>query len=347
MSAIHVAPQERIAALKRFGYSEPEASFVALAALHSGYFLRRQFARFAACRDGGSVTQFVCRALALAHARSSRWRQNAQVYHLCARPLYHALGEPDNRNRRQHQWPQIKNKVMGLDFVLAHPDAQYLATEREKVDHFTSELRIDRDTLPAKRFRSATDRSFTTRYFVEKYPVFIHGSESGERGSWVAFCFVDEGQATLSRFESFLALHRPLFQALARFQLIYVADTDAHFAAARSMFERFRTRAVFEPATGTAAHVDEILDYFRLRSLYENRDFSTFDRSQLIRLRNARSALSNAETEALYLTWRASGDDVLRQHLGAKPPISAPIGGTFSTEFLGHDYGLFGHFPCP
>jgi hypothetical protein len=342
VSAIAVALPERIGALRRFGYSEAEASFVAQAALHSGYFLRRQFTKFAGCRDGGTVTQFVHRALALAHLRSSTWRQNAQVYHLCARPLYQALGEPDNRNRRWHQWAQIKNKIMGLDFVLSHPSARYLATEREKVDYFTGDLKIDSDTLPAKRFRSAVDRSFTTRYFVEKYPLFVPTRESDFS---VAFCFVDEGQATLSRFENFMALYRPLLQALARFHLIYVADTDRHFAAARAIFERFQRRAKFESKAETSANVDQLLEYFRLRRLYEGRDFSAFDRSQLIRLRNARSAFSNAETDALYLTWCASGDNAVRQPPAPKTDVGASIQGTFSTRLLDHDYGLFAHFP--
>ncbi len=34
---------ERIAALKGLGYTEREAAFLCLAALHGGYFLRRQY----------------------------------------------------------------------------------------------------------------------------------------------------------------------------------------------------------------------------------------------------------------------------------------------------------------
>ena len=37
---------ERIARLEELGYTEREAAFLVLAALHSGYFLRRQYQEF-------------------------------------------------------------------------------------------------------------------------------------------------------------------------------------------------------------------------------------------------------------------------------------------------------------
>ena len=64
----------------------------------------------------------------------------------------------------------MKNKVMGLDFILAHPGATFLATEQEKVGYFTGILNVDSGQLPAKIYNSAAP---TTRYFVEKYPIFL------------------------------------------------------------------------------------------------------------------------------------------------------------------------------
>ena len=45
---------ERIQALQRLGYTEREAAFLCLAALHGGYFLRRQYAQFLGREDGGT-----------------------------------------------------------------------------------------------------------------------------------------------------------------------------------------------------------------------------------------------------------------------------------------------------
>jgi hypothetical protein len=343
MSAQLMTAENRVAALRRFGYSDQEASFLCLCALHSGYFLRRQFAHFVGKGDGGTVTEFVRRVLAFGHARSSTWRQNTQLYHLCARPFYHAIGEPDNRHRRRREWMQAKNKIMGFDFVLAHRGEHFLATEREKLAYFADTSKIDLAKLPSKLYRSASDRDFTSRYFVDKYPIFVNNAPD-PHGSQVSFCFVDEGLVSLSRFESYLALYRPLFQSLPNFQLIYVADTTAHFKASGAMFQRFQGQTANGSSTCNSIDIEELLTYFRLRDLYERRKLDGFDRSQLLRLRNGRETFSKPEIDALYLTWQAHGDAVLRERLAAKTAGRAPIRGTFSTELLTHDYRLFGHF---
>lgn len=180
-------------ALEQFGYSEPEAGFLSLAALHGGYFLRRQFVAFLGRQDGGTVTQLSQKTLAQGHARTSTWRQNTQLYHLCARPFYEALGQGDNRNRRPREVTAIKNKVMGLDFVLGHRKVPYLSTEQEKLDYFTGHLRLDPSRLPSQRYRSATGGVTTTRYFVDKYPLFVAPPPREGLAPVVSFCFVDEG----------------------------------------------------------------------------------------------------------------------------------------------------------
>src|SRR5262245_16778944 len=119
MSQILMTDAERHYALRRFGYTEQESAFLCLAALHGGYFLRRQYAQFLRRHDGGTVTQLIEKTLALGHTKASTYRQKIQLYHLCARAFYTALGQADNRNRRRHQTDAIKNKLMGFDFVLA------------------------------------------------------------------------------------------------------------------------------------------------------------------------------------------------------------------------------------
>jgi hypothetical protein len=202
MSQIPMSQAERIAALRRFGYGESEAAFLCFAGLHGGYFLRRQYTQFLGCKDGGTVSQLLQKALAKEHVRASTWRQNTQLYHLCARPFYEALGQEDNRNRRRRQLPTIKNKIMCLDFVLAHPTCEYLATELEKLSYFTAALQLEKSLLPVKRYTS--HGQITERYFVEKFPIFLSPSSHPAAPPVVSFCFVDEGSAGLSGFWTFL-----------------------------------------------------------------------------------------------------------------------------------------------
>ena len=315
---------DRVARLTRFGYSETEAAFLCLAALHGGYFLRRQFGLFIGREDGGTVTQLTERALALRHVRTSTWRHNTQLYHLCARPFYEALGQGDNRNRRPRESTAIKNKVMGLDFVLAHRQVRYLVTEQEKLHHFTTTLGLDPSLLPGKGYRAHGSAVITPRYFLDKYPLFLAEEPREGTSAGPSFCFVDEGMISLSRFETYLTQYRDLFASLGAFQLIYVAANDA----------------------GGPRHpdIERLLAYFNARRLYEAQQFAALDRSQLIRLRNGRAEFSGADYEALYARWQADGDAAVRQKPAPERAVAPRLRGTFSTYLLTHDYGLFGSF---
>ena len=336
---------ERIAALQRFGYSEAEAAFLCLAALHGGYFIRRQFGQFLGRQDGGSVTGLVQKALALGHARTSTWRQNTQLYHLGSRPFYQALGQGENRNRRPREWAAVKNKIMGLDFVLGHRQHHYLATEQEKRDYFTETLALDPSVFPGKRYHSARTDVTTTRYFVEKYPLFLAEAMPHRESGCISFCFVDEGLVTLSRFETYLDQYRSLFALLHAFQLIYVADHERHLTGARTVFARFLTQAAGAERDPQRRHVKRLLEYFKARHLYETQQWASLDRSQLTRLRDARDEFSSQETDALYACWQMAGHEAICEIPTPKRAVTGSLRGTFSTCLLAHDYGLFGNFP--
>src|SRR5690606_37539711 len=104
---------------------------------------------------GASSVRFIRRAVAAGHVRSTRFSNRTEVYHLFARPIYRAIGEEDNRNRRSRPVYSIKAKLMALDFVLAHRESVFLATEAEKLDHFCGNLGIPQDRLPKKTYGAA------------------------------------------------------------------------------------------------------------------------------------------------------------------------------------------------
>src|SRR6266508_4088214 len=118
MNTTQMTDETRIAALRAFGYTEREAEFLCLAALHGGYFLRRQYRAFLGRAAAVTVGTLIEKTLALQHAKAATFGQSMQVYHLCTRPFYSALGQAHNRNRRDRQISTMKNKIMTLDFVL-------------------------------------------------------------------------------------------------------------------------------------------------------------------------------------------------------------------------------------
>lgn len=342
MSSIQLTSEERVQALRRLGYAEREARFLSMAALHGGYFLRRQYDRFLQQKDGGTTAQMIEKALALKHVQVFTYEHKIHIHHLCARPFYDALGQEDNRNRRPRQPLTIKNKLMGLDFVLEHPGFQHLATEQEKRDFFTRTLEIPIATLPAKLYKGANSHSTTARYFVEKYPIFVSDATIPARPPVVSFAYVDEGTTTLSRFETFLVQYGRLLAALSQFQLIYVAATPVLFAGAAKAFEQFVRHHQRVGNLAVDPGIRRMIDYFEDRRLYEARQLAGFDRARLIKFRNERQEFSGAEYERLYTRWHSSGDGILTQIAASETPVQRPMEGTFSTHLLEHHYDLFG-----
>src|SRR5437867_2213647 len=131
--------QEAIESLQRLGYTPDEAGFLYLAAVHSGYFVRRQFSEFLDQPRGGTAARLVEKLMQTRHVEVSNFRSNRLIYHIRAKQIYNRLGQTDNRNRREKAPLTIKRKLMCLDFVLAHREERYLATESEKVSYFAGE----------------------------------------------------------------------------------------------------------------------------------------------------------------------------------------------------------------
>lgn len=332
---------ERVTALRRFGYDAEEAAFLCTAALHSGYFLRRQFLGFIRGTKGWKDVALVNKLKANQHCRITMFRHNRIVYHLSAKPLYDAIGERDNRNRRERQPSTIKNKLMGLDFVLDHAQYDYLATEREKLDYFIRTLRLPPETLPTRWYQSPRGRASTPKHFVDKYPMFL-AVPAGGTAPVVHFSYVDEGLQTTDGFATYLSQYSRLLKALCDFRVIYIAQYHDLLGSARRVFEAFeghesgRTSRSIEPET------QDLLDYFEARQRYEARDFSQFDTGGLIRYRDDKKRFAGERFEALYEQWQAGGAAAVLEVSQPGQPVKDVPARPFSTCVLEYDYDLFG-----
>ena len=147
-----------------------QAQFLVLVALHAGYFLRRRYVAFTGTPHGQAAVRFLAQCVAREHVRTLPYGRQGHVYHLYARPLYAAIGEEDNRNRRPAEWDAVIRKLMTVDFVLTHGTARFLATEEEKVA-LLRERSIPAVVWPHRSYapRRPSGRT-TTRYFVDKMP---------------------------------------------------------------------------------------------------------------------------------------------------------------------------------
>ncbi len=330
--------EERIENLQRFGYTEREAGFLCLAALHSGYFLRRQFLYFAGKCRGQIAANLIDRAVELGHAKPCTYRADRIVFHLASKPLYAALGQADNRHRREHQTSTIKSRLMALDFALQHRDVRFLETESDRLSFFCEELKLDRECLPVARYRSPDSQEISARYFVDKFPIFVT-TDPSDVTPVVHFCYIDEGLHSTSGFERYLDQYAALFTQLLRFQLIYVSCFADQFDRAARLFSGCIERGSGVPAD---PQIDILLAHFRDRIAFEKRDFSSVTQSRLIAYREASQQFSGERYDRLFERWKSEGDESVKSLL---IPVTKPIShqkASFATYRLAFQYDLFG-----
>ncbi len=214
-----------VAALESLGYTEREAAFLYLVAVHSGYLLRRQFNYFIDRHKGFLAHRFLEKANAAGHIEKIHYGQGFYIYHLFAKPIYRLLGNADSQNRRRKGDGMIRARLMALDYVLENDGDHYIVSEEERLRFFTDMRGIHAENLSS---------SFA---FSGNFPVAII-DRAQPATSLVRFVFVDEGLLSTRRYVRFLTDMAPLLHKLGTFELVYVACSDYNFPAAEHEFRR-------------------------------------------------------------------------------------------------------------
>jgi hypothetical protein len=289
---------DRSQALEGFGYTARQAQFLSLVALHSGYFLRRQYVTFTGRTHGQAAVRFLANAVAREHIRVLPYGRQGRVFHLYARPLYAAIGEEHNRNRRAAEWEAVLRKLMTVDFVPAHPMARFWATETDKIT-LLRERGIPTEMWPARHYLPKQDGvATTTRYFVDKMPWYQ--TEDDPR-LW--FAYVDS-ERTLRGLKTFLSQYRPLLSSMSS-GVTYVAPT-----AWRGPIEAAFSRALASVG-GHALNLTTVRDYFTLRRLVDEERWASLGVSELNRFRELRSQCACPSVQSLYDRWLTRDDGSL------------------------------------
>ncbi len=314
-----------IASLESIGYAGREASFLYLVAMHSGYFLRRQYHLFARRQGGRLATRLLEKAVRHQHIQIMECGQGRHLYHLTSKPVYEALGLAGSQHRRIKGDAHIKSRLMVLDFILTNLHANLLENEAAKVDFFTTQCGVRCELLP---------QSYTGRlmYFSDGFPILV--SHAGVPH----FTFFDEGQVTATRFERFLQQYRPLFAALGQFELTYLADVESNCARAKRSFDRFlpsdRQRGV---TILTPLGVEHFLEFLAARQRYEAQSNSIAARDLEV-LREGEHLYVSLEHQALYAAWKiqSTSADKIRQRF-----LQTSMRVTFTTAVLPFSYPIY------
>jgi hypothetical protein len=122
----HGVGAERAGIIEAFGITPRQARFLVLVMHHSGVFMGRQYAAFAGITHGRKVHDFVERLLARGLATAWRLAPSGRIgiFHVHHKPMYAAIGEPNNRHRKPVAIGRAVERMMLLDAVLAKRSEQ-------------------------------------------------------------------------------------------------------------------------------------------------------------------------------------------------------------------------------
>ncbi len=326
-------PDEQIRAIQTLGYGPREAIFLRLVALHSGYFVRRQLLRVTDSHRGKRDQKFLQTLLDRGHARREIFREDRHLFRLQSKAIYLAVRQGESRNRREHQPSTVRLRLMGLDFILDHPEYSFLMTPEDKLSHLLQDCGIDPQTLPTRSFRSGG--AVTAKYFPDGFPQFIRAGDTH-----ASFVYVDDPQLSADSFRSYLRNYSRLFEVLGSVHLIFLTLFAERFKIGQRVLLDFsrRTWNTAQPPVG----LNRLLAHFPHRQLFENGDTRHLNTAQMRALAEDIHDLNGARVQELYALWKERGPDALRAELAGKRTSSSAPEIDFTSSVLEYDYDLFG-----
>src|SRR3954469_25547500 len=130
--------EERVKAVQSFGFTERQARFLVHVLVHSGVFLERQYRASARIAHGQKTHDFLAKLVGRGYAKAITPGavHRGRLYHVQFKPLYRAIGEPDNRHRKPAELGRFVERLIVLDAVLEDDSCTWLGTERDKRGHF-------------------------------------------------------------------------------------------------------------------------------------------------------------------------------------------------------------------
>ena len=316
---------DRVQRVTGLGYTERQASFLVTVMLHAGVCVERQYCTAARLVHGQVTRDFFRDLVAKRHVTVYPCaRRGAQVYHVHAKRLYDEIGEPNNRHRRPMALGRAIERLMLLDAVLAEPQVTWLATEHDKLAHFTLTARLRRDELPQLVFRNETSQ--TIRYFPDKLPIGLHSD-----GRTYVFLYVVH-RAAPGDFRVFLYRQATLLRSLPRWTVRLLIPPHLHDVAAvyqRTCEEELGVRLA--PDT-----VEELRWYFHQRRQAGTDPTNLTDER---RYRRARRAFGAPRYRVLYRHWLLTGEPLINALLSPVLPDAITRGtGQVETHVLTRPY---------
>jgi hypothetical protein len=292
----------RVSALRDCDLTPRQRTFLLTVMVHSGCFLERQYCEFTGTVRGQNSREFVARLVARGFARAIETGpvRRGRLYHVHQKPLYEAIGQADNRNRRLRTIGRMVERVMILDAVLGDQRCWWLSPECDKrafFDH-TKQTGLRSDEYPHITFGAGPRK--TTRCFPDKLPIGIEKEDT----SRFVFLYLVNRRVPVD-FRQFLMRHRDLFANLHWWTLRLLVPR--RFMNALALYKAAVREELWTPLNPSVSKSLET--YFRERQEQGGHLGEPSDRYIAQEFRKQ----GMPKIQALYRAWRRTGDRVLWQ----------------------------------
>jgi hypothetical protein len=193
-----------------------------------------------------------------------------------------------------HEFQFIKTRLLALDFILANQRHDHFETEDDKVRYFCEALGVQKHALPTKLYLGTRNPSITPRYFVDKFPMFLPAVTGSPI---VTFTYIAPEAENLIAFVTHLQTYLPLFRSLKHFNFLFISPCEPLFPKARAIFLSLAKGPLETPPAS------EIARYFRVRKLWELRQFAALKNEDIEFLSDATRRFASDPVQELYRAW--------------------------------------------
>jgi hypothetical protein len=290
-----------VSALRDYGLTEHQSEFLVTVMVHSGCFLERQYCAFTGMVRGQNSREFIARLVTRGFARAIEPGpvRRGRLYHVQHKPLYEAIGQADNRNRRLCTIGRMVERVMILDAVLGDRRCWWLSPECDKrafFDH-TQQTGLRPEEYPHITFGAAPRK--TIRCFPDKLPIGV----AKEDTTRFVFLYLVNRRIPVD-FRQFLIRHRDLSATSTggRFVCLCRGASGRPWRSTRRPSER--NSGLLNPSVSKSLET-----YFRERQERGGHLGEPSDRYIAQEFRKQ----GMPKIQALYRAWRRTGDRVLWQ----------------------------------
>jgi hypothetical protein len=223
--------------------------------LHSGVFVGRQYAVFAGITHGQKVHDFLEKLLVRRFVTSIELGSTGRtrIFHVHHKPLYAAIGEPDNRNRRRVTIDRTIERLMILDGVLADRSVTWLGSEREKRQYFKQHLGDRLRDVEYPRLVFGKKPNMTMRYFPDRLPI---GYDRDRRRH--VFMYLARSPSPMD-FRVFILRHLELLNALDFWTIRVQFPTS--FAGSMEAYSKAAYELLTKPST--PSQTEELIWFLR------------------------------------------------------------------------------------